>query len=101
MSEVAFTGAGSNVGIELWRIENMKPVKLEGPIDGSFYTGDSYILLHTIINGSKKSYNLHFWLGAESTQDEKGVAAYKSVELDDSLGGAPVQVSFIFFNFSI
>jgi len=65
---------------------------------GKFFGGDCYIILHTYkakdIEGKeveKLLYNVHFWLGAECSQDEQGVAAYKTVELDDLLGDLPVQ----------
>lgn len=61
-------------------------------VDGHFYTGDSYILLSTAPSRSGAlSWSIHFWLGSETTHDESGIAAYKSVELDDMLGGSPVQ----------
>jgi advillin len=87
-----FAGAGKVPGIELWRIEKMVPTKID-VVDGKLYSGDSYILLSTTQPKGTNALNwhIHFWLGEETSQDEAGVAAYKTVELDDSLGGAPIQ----------
>jgi hypothetical protein len=35
--------------------------------------------------------HVHFWLGEQATQDEAAVAAFKTVELDEFLGGSPIQ----------
>uniref|UniRef100_A0A7S4KLT6 HP domain-containing protein n=1 Tax=Guillardia theta TaxID=55529 RepID=A0A7S4KLT6_GUITH len=87
-----FLGAGSAPGLEIWRIENKVPKPWPKEKFGTFYTGDSYICLKTIeTKGGSYEWDLHFWLGKESSVDEMGIAAYKTVELDDSLGGAPVQ----------
>lgn len=89
--EPAWDNAGKAAGIEVWRIEKFKVVPWPKEQYGSFYDGDSYIVLHTIAAGPKLMWNVHFWLGTFTTQDEAGTAAYKTVELDDKLAGAPVQ----------
>ncbi len=45
----------------------------------------------TYKNKEALAWNIHFWLGKESTQDEQGFAALHTIGLDDSLGGGPVQ----------
>lgn len=87
--DAAFNNVGKSVGTEAWRIEAMAPVKLD--FTGKLYSGDSYIFLHTKKKGNNFVYDIFFWLGKDTSQDEAGVAAYKTVELDEGLGGGPVQ----------
>lgn len=88
----AFQNAGKTPGLEVWRVENFEPVAVPAKDHGKFFTGDSYIILNTREDNKKRlSWDVHFWLGLESTQDEAGAAAILTVQLDDLLGGAPVQ----------
>jgi gelsolin len=92
--EDAWKGIGQEVGIQIWRIQQFKVVPVPKNSYGSFHTGDSYIVLNTYKpkpDAPKLAYDVHFWLGKFTTQDEAGTAAYKTVELDDYLGGLPVQ----------
>jgi len=90
MNQKEWKDAGKEVGIEVWRIEKFKVVP-QKEFNSEFYNGDSYIVLNTYEEENEKKYNVHFWLGAETSQDEAGAAAIKTVELDDLLGDLPVQ----------
>lgn len=103
--EVDWEGAGTKEGIQIWRIENHRADpnndnSAEFGINpwptsqyGQFYSGDSYIVLQTTKEegGEQFLYDIYFWIGKESSQDEYSVAAYKTVELDDLFNDAPVQ----------
>jgi len=90
--EKAWENAGNEPGLQIWRIEKFQVKNWPKDKYGEFYAGDSYIILHTMVNDEgKKSYDVFFWLGAETSQDEAGTAAYKTVELDDLLGDQPVE----------
>jgi len=89
--EPAWKTAGKAPGIEVWRVEKFQIKPWPKDQYGHFYDGDSYIVLHTYKKEDKLLYDVHFWLGQFTSQDEAGTAAYKTVELDDHLGGAPVQ----------
>ncbi|XP_074729575.1 villin-1 isoform X1 [Strix uralensis] len=78
-------------GLQIWRIENMEMVPVPTKSYGNFYEGDCYILLLTRKTGSNFSYNIHYWLGKESSQDEQGAAAIYTTQIDDHLGTVAVQ----------
>lgn len=48
-------------------------------------------VLQTRKSGSSFSYDIHYWLGKESSQDEQGAAAIYTTQMDDHLGSVAVQ----------
>ncbi|KAH3746052.1 fragmin A [Pelomyxa schiedti] len=89
--EPMWDGVGRAPGLDIWRIENFQVKRWPKEQYGSFFSGDSYIILSTTGRGTGLSWDVHFWLGESSTPDETGTAAFKTVELYDSLGGGPIQ----------
>jgi gelsolin len=92
-TEPAWRGAGQKVGIQIWRIVKFKVTHWNKEDYGKFYSGDSYIILNTYKEPDNEEllYDVHFWIGQYSTQDEYGTAAYKTVELDTLLDDKPIQ----------
>ncbi|CAH8382958.1 unnamed protein product [Eruca vesicaria subsp. sativa] len=88
----ALQGCGQKSGLEIWRIEDFKPVAVPKESHGKFFTGDSYIVLKTTASRSGSlHHDIHYWLGKDSSQDEAGSVAIMTVELDSALGGRAVQ----------
>lgn len=98
---------GLTPGLRIWRIERFEVVPWPQDKYGWFYDGDSYIVLHSYKVSKKNEeedadedeeakkkkigHDVFFWLGAHTSQDEAGTAAYKTVELDEFLGGRATQ----------
>jgi len=99
--EEQWSDAGQKVELRIWRIEQFKVVEWPRSKHGSFHEGDTYIVLNTyrpegVLDGTASNpdalaWDVHFWIGEYSTQDEYGTAAYKTVELDCKLEDAAIQ----------
>lgn len=92
-SEAEWKGVGLEAGVRVWRIDDFSVLPQLPSMYGTFYEGDSYIVLHTLEEEgkSKLTHHIYFWLGKDSTIDERGTAAFKTVELDDLLDQHPIQ----------
>lgn len=93
-TEPAWSGLGGGPMQRCWRIEQfqVKPWADGGDkLWGNFFDGDSYIVYEAAIENDLLVHRVYIWLGSKTTADEKGTAAYKMVELDDLLDGAPTQ----------
>uniref|UniRef100_A0A8D3DL64 HP domain-containing protein n=1 Tax=Scophthalmus maximus TaxID=52904 RepID=A0A8D3DL64_SCOMX len=89
--EYTFRAITHSPGIIIWRIEKLELVQVPKKAFGSFYDGDCYILLSTQKVSSSLSYDLHYWIGSQSSQDEQGAAAVYTIQMDEFLGSTPVQ----------
>lgn len=75
-------------GLHVFRVEKMKLVLVPKEQIGTFFSGDSYLLLNNVANGGS---NLHFWIGKNTSVDEQGACAMFCTQLDTYLSGHPVQ----------
>jgi len=93
-TDTAWTGAGQAPGIKVWRIEHFNVIEVETASHGKFHRGDSYIVLSTVADpdSGKLNHTIYFFLGNETSTDEQGTAAYKTVELDDLMDGEPKEM---------
>lgn len=94
--EPAWTRLNRSPGTTVWRVNKFHLDLIEP--DGLFHTSDSYVILNIVATDRDMLYNVHFWLGAETTQDEAGTAVYKTVELDTWLDSKATQLREIQFN---
>ncbi|EMP29418.1 Villin-1 [Chelonia mydas] len=69
----------------------MKMVPIPEKAYGSFFKGDCYIILYNKKTSNGFVMDLHYWIGKDSSQDEQGAAAFYVTQIDDMLGGSPVQ----------
>ena len=76
--EDAWQSIGDAPGVKVWRIEQFKIVPWPEKDNGCFYQGDSYIVLNSYLIEDRLYRDLYIWIGAESSQDEYGTAAYKA-----------------------
>lgn len=89
-SPEAFQHVSRKSGLQIWTINNMKMVPVPDQAFGNFFEGDCYIVLYRS-QGSSNSMDVHYWIGNSSSQDEQGAAAILVTQLDEFLGGSPVQ----------
>ena len=81
--EDAWQAIGDEAGVKVWRIEQFKIVAWPEADYGCFYSGDSYIILNSYLIEDKLYRDIYIWIGAESSQDEYGTAAYKVCRADE------------------
>ncbi|KAM4611308.1 capping protein (actin filament), gelsolin-like b isoform 1-T1 [Polymixia lowei] len=75
-------------GLRVWRVEKMKAVLLDPSEVGAFFNGDSYLVLE---NRGQLGADLHMWIGEKSSRDEQVACAMLATQLDNFLGGDPIQ----------
>ncbi|XP_020571122.1 villin-1 isoform X2 [Phalaenopsis equestris] len=87
----AFRGAGAKAGLEIWCIENLRPVLVRKSSHGKFFSRSAYIVLNTaILRNGIYQHDIHYWAGKDAEEDDSNLASDKALELDAALGSRAV-----------
>jgi hypothetical protein len=74
--------------VRVWRVDGVTRVTMNKAICGQFYSSNCYILLYAYTpQGEAEKYILIYWIGLESSSDDKGSAAILTKYIGDSLEG--------------
>jgi gelsolin len=86
---------GRTPGLFVWRIDNFAVVPVPKPSHGVFYSGDSYIVLHSQQikskiedddpKNKKLTHAIHFLLGTHTSQDEASASFSSDYQTDISV----------------
>jgi len=74
--------------VKVWRIEEFEKEELAEEYHCQLWAGDSFILLYRYPRGNKEMNLVYFWQGRDSSRNEKGTAAYITVDISDEVGDA-------------
>lgn len=80
---------------QIWRVEGNTKVPVDQTTYGQFYGGDSYLILYNYQHCGKMGQIIYMWQGIDSSQHEKGALSLLAIEMDEKLGGKPVQVRVV------
>lgn len=83
-----FDEAGAGKLVKVWRIEDFEKEALAEEFYGQLWSGDSFIILYRYPCGNKEKNLVYFWQGRDSSRNEKGTAAYITVDISDEVGDA-------------
>ncbi|KAH0462408.1 hypothetical protein IEQ34_009983 [Dendrobium chrysotoxum] len=87
----AFRGAGAKAGLEIWCIENLRPILVRKSSHGKFLSGSAYIVLNTaMLRSGNYQHDIHYWVGKDAEEDDSTMASDKALELDAALGSRAV-----------
>ncbi|XP_075997623.1 scinderin like a [Genypterus blacodes] len=78
--------------VKIWRVEGGDKVLVDPSKYGQFFGGDCYLVLYTYSDGGREKHIIYTWQGLKCSKDELGGSAFITVQLDESMGGSPVQV---------
>jgi len=74
-----------DIELAVWRVKQFQLVAVMEGEHGKLYSGDCYLV------SSKEKGAIFYWIGKDSSIDERTTVAIKAVELDDAFGGSPIQ----------